>query len=180
MAHPLHLKALQWLAQREHSPAELRTKLMQWVQKNPAVLVQMEAPDGVMLGATPAGRELAERLEPHLNAVLENLEQQGWLNGSRFVESRLNQRSPRHGLRRIEVELSHHGLELSSEQREQLQLTEEDRLRQAWHRKFGRQAGVPATPQERIRQMRYLQQRGFDAQAIGRWMKTLQNQPAEV
>jgi regulatory protein len=139
---PLSLKAqaLALLARREHSRAELRTKLLAHARKR-------AAHDAAEASGTPsadAGHngwgsgwegdpfgesatsappvDPAHRVEPDPDAlaaevdeVLDWLQAQRYQSDERFVESRLNSRAPRLGLTRIRQELSRHGVELDSD-----------------------------------------------------------------
>ena len=147
---PLSLKAraLQWLAQREHSRIELRRKLMRAAR-------QRDADDAE---AQDAG--------PEVDALLDWLVAERHLSESRFVESRLHARSARFGNRRIAQELAQHGVTLEPGAAEHLKASEFERARGVWLRKFG---GRPAADvSERARQMRFLAARGFSAEVIRR------------
>ena len=138
----LRAKALAWLAQREHSTHELRTKLQRW--------------------AHARGRDaLAEGLEPLLQA----LQAAGHLSDARFAESRVHARAARLGTTRIEQELRRRGVEPDPALREALRASELERARAVWARRFGQ---PPADFSERARQSRFLAGRGFSADTIGR------------
>jgi len=134
----LTARALQALAQREHSRHELRAKLLRW-----------------------AGDET--EAEAEVEAVLAKLAQKGQLSEARFVESRVRTRVERYGNRRIEHELRQHGLAPDAGMRAQLLATELVRAREVWRKKFG----VPgATAAERARQARFLTARGFSGDVV--------------
>ena len=136
---PLSLKAhaLRWLANREHSKLELRTKLLR------------------------AAGDLHTAAE--IDTLLEHLAAQGHLSNERFVESRLHARSARFGNRRIEQELRQHGVTLDAPTQAQLRATEAARAREVWRKKFG----VPAEDAAgRARQARFLAARGFSADVV--------------
>ncbi len=145
MGQPLSLKAraLRWLANREHSSHELRTKLLR------------NAGDV----HTPA----------EVDALLAQLSSQGHLSDERFVESRLHARSARFGNRRIEQELRQHGVALDADTQAQLRATELARAREVWRKKFGAPARDPST---RARQARFLAARGFSAEVVHRIVST--------
>jgi regulatory protein len=151
-APPLSLKAsaLQWLAQREHSQAELRRKLL-WLAHERA------APDGRSDAADPAGE---------VDALLAWLVAHRYLSDARFVESRVNARAARYGNLRIRQELGQHGAALDAATAERLQDSELSRARAAWVRKYGSQPATSAA--ERVRQMRFLAGRGFSADVVRR------------
>ena len=147
---PLSLKAraLQWLAQSEHSRAELRRKLVRAARQRDAD--QPDAPD-------PA---------PEIDALLDWLAANRHLSEARFVESRVHARSQRFGNRRIAQELAQHGLSLDGQTAEGLKGSELGRARAVWSRKFG--PTPPTDAAARARQMRFLAGRGFSVEVIRR------------
>ncbi|MCU0775146.1 MAG: recombination regulator RecX [Ideonella sp.] len=135
----LRARALAWLARREHSRAELARKLLPVAQ--------------------------AEGCEHEVAPLLDWLQAQRYLSDERFVESRVNARASRLGLRRISAELRQHGVDLPPATRDALAATEAERARAVWSRRFG----APSTdPRERARQARFLLARGFDAETVRR------------
>jgi regulatory protein len=142
---PLSLKAraLQWLANREHSRFELRTKLLR------------------------AAGDV--HTEAEVDALLEQLSVQGHLSDARFVESRLHARSSRFGNRRIEQELRQHGVMLDADAHAQLRATELARAQEVWRKKFGARAHDASG---RARQARFLAARGFSAEVVHRIVST--------
>jgi regulatory protein len=100
-----------------------------------------------------------------VDALLDWLEAHKYLSQARFVESRLHARAGRYGNRRIEQELSQHGVELDADTRRQLRESELVRAREVWQRKYG---SLPADAAERARQMRFLANRGFSAEVVRR------------
>jgi regulatory protein len=116
-------------------------------------------------------QELGRKLAPHaespeqLEAVIDRLQQEGWLSEERFAESLARRRSARFGLRRIEQELQSHRLDpqVSAPVLAALRATERERALDAWARRFG---VVAQDPTERARQQRFLAQRGFTSDAI--------------
>lgn len=147
---PLSLKAraLQWLAQREHSRVELRRKLLRAARRRDAD--QPDAPD-------PG---------PEIDALLDWLAAHRHLSEARFVESRVHARSQRFGNRRIAQELAQHGVALDAGTAEELKGSEIGRARAVWSRKFG--PAPPADAASRARQMRFLAGRGFSVEVIRR------------
>ena len=142
---PISLKAraLQWLAQREHSRSELRSKLLRGQRGSD--------------GDGPTDDEV--------DAVIEWLAAQGHLSDARFIESRVHARERRFGNLRIRQELQQHGLALGADAQLALKASEFDRARDVWMRKFGEPASDPSG---RARQMRFLAGRGFSAEVIRR------------
>lgn len=189
-------RALKYLAQREHSRLELRRKLLPYaieeacarreaakpacsaavgrVGSQVEVRGDLEADDASMAELSGAlADELSAELSteeagPCLDKLLDWLEAHGLLSQERFTESKVRTRAPRFGLSRIGHELSQHGLSLAPEQRAQLQDTEFARAFEVWRRKFGARAGEPRDEKEKARQIRFLQARGFSADAVRR------------
>lgn len=156
----IKVRALQWLAQREHSRDELRTKLLRALTRPPV------HPGGAT-GAPPPPEPADAAAE--VDALLHWLEQRGYLSQARFVESRVHARQARYGNLRIERELQQHGVSLDGDTRAQLKQTELQRARAVWLRKFGQ---APADAAERLRQMRFLAGRGFSAEVVRQLLRS--------
>jgi regulatory protein len=139
-APSLKARALQWLANREHSRHELRAKLLR---------AAGDADDAA--GA--------------VDALLDQLSAQGHLSEARFVEARVHARAARFGNRRIELELRQHGLAPDGDTLLRLRASELARARDVWNKKFGQPAADAAG---RARQMRFLSARGFSADVVRR------------
>jgi regulatory protein len=144
----LQARAVAWLAQREHSRAELRRKLLRAAQRQ-ADAEPSEAP--------------AETLADEVEQVLDALQARDLLSDQRFADSRLRVRAAGQGTRRIQAELARHGLKLAAQPLQQLRDSELERAAQLWQRRFGR---PPADAKERARQMRFLAGRGFAGDVI--------------
>ncbi len=127
---------MRFLARREHSRAELRTKLLPHVQ------------DG-----------------EDVDAVLDELEKRNWLSDARAAEQMVNVRRGRYGAQRIVHELRQKGIadELIGGTLPQLKETEFDAAREVWRKKFG---ALPQDQKEKARQARFLQSRGFGLEVI--------------
>ncbi len=170
----LKARALQYLAQREHSRVELRRKLLTHARaeidagQRPA----HEAPGRA--GAAPA-RAVADSVAPseakphaatapeRVEAVLDWLEAHAYLSQERFVESRVHARAARFGNLRIRHELRQHALALPADTAQALQTSEPERARAVRERKFG---PLPVDAAARARQARFLMGRGFSPDAI--------------
>lgn len=141
-ATPLSLKgrALRLLAQREHSRSELMVKLARYAQE---------------------GEDLP--------ALLDWLEQRGFIDEARVAESVLHRRAPLLGAQRVLQELRRKGLDedLLRAAAGRLKDTELERARAVWHQRFGN-APAPATREEQARQMRFLAARGFGGDVVRR------------
>lgn len=165
----LKVRALQWLAQREHSRSELRERLLRLVVRAHEPDDAGDAPDGqpVAIAAGSADPRTAER---EIDTLLDWLAEHRYLSDARFVESRLNARRARFGHLRIEREISRHGLAPDAEQLRELRATEYERALAVWRRKFG--SAAPATEASaRLRQMRFLAGRGFAQDVIRRVLR---------
>lgn len=145
----LQARALAWLAQREHSRSELRSKLLRAAQRQAAAQPE----------AAPSAEELLEQVE----RLLGTLQARGLLSDERFVESRVRLRAASQGARRIQMELARHGLKASAATLQELRDSELQRALLVWQRRFGRAA---ADDKARARQARFLAGRGFGGEVI--------------
>lgn len=152
----LKARALQWLAQREHSRAEMQRKLLPHAR---AMAAQGEADGDAGDAADPMARVVE---------VLDWLEAQRYLSQQRFVESRIHVRAARHGNLRIQQELAQHGIALDADATQSLKASEFDRAREVWSRKFDAPAADAAA---RARQARFLTGRGFSAETVRRVLR---------
>lgn len=143
-------RALQLLAQREHSRLELRRKLLRRLRDD-------ARRDDVGEQGSPADRQA------EVEAVLDWLQAQRYLSDERFVESRVHARASRFGNLRIHQELSQHGVELTPAIAGELRGSERARAHEVQQRKFG---SLPVTPADRARQARFLAGRGFSAEVV--------------
>ena len=132
----LKARALRYLSAREHSRLELARKLTRHLQEG-----------------------------DDLDQLLDWLVAQKFLSDSRFAESLVNRRAARFGSSRILSELQTHGLDDAAVSTLRISLLEDENERafQVWEKKFGT---VATSHEERAKQMRFLQQRGFSHSAI--------------
>lgn len=137
-------RALRYLAQREHSRAELERKLARHVEDGPDASAQTL-----------------------IAAALDDLASKGLLSEARAAESVLLGQGRRYGARRLKQTLQAKGLEpeLVAHTLKQARATELERAQEIWRRRFGQ---PPADAAERARQMRFLAGRGFEADVIRR------------
>lgn len=186
------VRALQWLAQREHSRLELRGKLLRLLRPSPRAAAAADDEAAPEAGISDPAVEV--------EALLDWLAAHGYLSDQRFVESRVHTRQARFGNLRIRQELQRHGAALAPEAQQALRATEFDRALDVWRRKYGRNAGAStlaaastaeaagaevahsgarASREERaaqharataarLRQMRFLSSRGFSPEVIRR------------
>jgi regulatory protein len=146
----IKVRALQWLAQREHSRNELRDKLLRLLHA----------------GNDPSGPDPDRPdAEAEVETLLQWLETHGYLSQARFVESRVHARQSRFGNLRIRQELQQHGVTLDDEAQRALQQTELERATEVWRKKFGAPAVDAAA---RVRQLRFLAGRGFSMDVVRR------------
>lgn len=136
-------RALRYLAQREHSRAELERKLARHAE---------DGPDA------SAAEQIAR--------ALDELQKAGLLSEARVAESVLAH-GARFGSRRLRQTMQSKGLapELVASTLEQARGTELERAREVWRKRFG---SVPADAAERAKQMRFLAGRGFEGEVVRR------------
>ncbi|AIY43507.1 Regulatory protein RecX [Collimonas arenae] len=129
-------RALRYLSAREHSRMELARKLSRYAQEG-----------------------------DDIEALLDTLEAAKLLSQTRFSESLIHRRAHRYGNSRILSELQSHGIDAESltDIKADLASGEVARAREVWRKKFNQ---VPANAEERVKQMRFLLQRGFSHRAI--------------
>ena len=132
----LRERALRLLAGREHTRAELARKLARHVSQG-----------------------------DDLEALLEELSRSNHLSEGRYAEARARQLSRKFGAARIAQELRAKGLskEAAAAATGGARDTELERAREVWRRKF---RSAPGTREERAKQIRFLQSRGFSFDAI--------------
>ncbi len=132
----LRTRALQCLARREYSRAELRARLLPHVR------------DG-----------------DDIEAVLDDLAKRNWLSDERATEQVVSQRRNRFGTLRIAHELRQKGIaeNLIEEVLPQLKETELEAAREVWQKKFG---AAPQDAKEKAKQIRFLQSRGFSLDVV--------------
>ena len=146
----LRTRALQYLARREYSRAELRGKLLPHVQ----IDNDFEQPQPV-----------------DLDALLDDLTARGWLSDARAATQFIHTKRGRYGTQRITHELQQRGIsdDLIGAALPALKESELETARDVWQRKFGT---LPTDTKERARQMRFLQSRGFGFEVIFKVLKT--------
>lgn len=148
----LRARALQYLARREYSRAELRGKLLPHVH-----------PD----------EDFEQLASVDLDALLDDLTARGWLSDARAATQFLHAKRHRYGTQRITHELRQRGIgeELIREALPELKEGELETARLVWQKKFG---VLPQNNQEKSRQIRFLQSRGFSLDVILRVLKLAQ------
>ncbi len=137
----LRVRAMRYLARREHSRAELHSKLLPHVQEG-----------------------------EDLNAVLDELEKRNWLSDARAATQWVDAKRGRFGTQRIAHELRQKGIpeNLISDALPQLKETELDAAREVWQKRFG---VLPQDAKEKAKQIRFLQSRGFSVEVTLKVLK---------
>ena len=113
--------------------------------------------------------ELAKKLssyateEDNVDALLDELEAAKFLSNERFTESLVNKRANRFGNARILRELEQHGIDTETVENKFLMEDETERALSVWRKKY---TEAPKDYNERAKQMRFLQQRGFSVESI--------------
>jgi len=145
----LRARALQYLARREYSRAELRAKLLPHVQ---------------------ADDEFDSASTPDIDALLDDLTQRGWLSDERAATQLLHAKRGRYGTQRITHELRQRGIgeTLIAGALPELKESELATAREVWRKKFG---VLPQDQKEKARQVRFLQSRGFSMDVIFKAMR---------
>jgi len=173
----LKARALQCLAQREHSRLELRRKLLVHAR---AAHASDPAPGhgATLVGAVQASAAAADITDAmaaptadpaaQVEEVLDWLEAHHYLSQERFVESRVNARAARFGNLRIHQELAQHAVALSPQAAQILKDSEFARAHAVWARKYGL---APDGLAEHARQARFLASRGFSVDVIRRLLR---------
>jgi len=140
----LRARALRFLAIREHSRLELSRKLSRYLDET-------EATDA-------------------LDALLDELERDGWLSDQRFAEHWVVSRSSRFGDARIRQELRARGIDADKAslplKANALENSEHTRALELWRHRYGGEAAVDLN--ERARQARFLIHRGFSGEVVSR------------
>ena len=137
-AADLRARALALLARREHSRAELERKLAR-----------------------------AGFVRDDIAALLDEFETKNWLSDRRFAESWVADHRARAGSIKLAYDLRQRGVgddvieAVLGDNRE----SELERAREVWKKKF---KSAPADAAETARQIRFMQNRGFTAEAIRR------------
>lgn len=146
----LRARALQYLARREHSRAELRAKLLPYVQ---------------------AEDEFEQTRSVDIDGLLDDLTARGWLSDARAASQFIHSKRGRFGTQRITHELRQRGIsdELISSELSALKDGDLEAACAVWQRKFGH---LPQDAKEKARQMRFMQSRGFGFEVIFKVLQT--------
>lgn len=164
----LKMRAIGLLSQREHSVLELRRKLLRMAREAQRKMTKPTLASSADLSLDDEP-EVAIDLALEVDDLIVWLQAQGYLDESRFVESRVHAREQRFGSLRIKQELAQHGLVLSAEGQAALKATELERARALWTRKF--HGVVAADLAGQAKQNRFLMARGFPPEVIRRLLR---------
>ena len=134
-------RAVALLARREHSREELARKLVRRLEE---------------------GQEHAD-----VDAVLDELQRRDLLSERRYAEAIVRTRSDRYGNARLAQDLKARGVPAETARAALASLggSELQRAHAVWARRFG---ALPASLEDRARQTRFLESRGFNADVIRR------------
>lgn len=140
----LRTRALRYLARREYSRAELRGKLLSYINADEA---------------------FEQESEVNLEELLDDLTARGWLSDARAAAQWVHVKRNRFGTLRITHELRMRGIteELISAALPALKQTELEAVHRVWKIKF---SSLPQDAKEKARQVRFLQSRGFALDSI--------------
>lgn len=134
----LRQRALEYLAKREYSYAELGHKLKAYAEET-----------------------------DDIPALLDDFKARGWLSDARFTEQIVHARKAKFGSAKVAHELREKGVadDLIANAVETLKETELDSAREVWRKKF---KASPQSREEWVKQARFLQSRGFGFDIIKR------------
>ena len=145
----LTARAVAYLARREYSRQELFQKLRGYLQEGQSV--------------------------DDIDAVLDRLQEKGYLSDERYAQVRARVRSDKFGNRRIANELRDKGIKSEQVQAalNSIGESEFDRAWRVWQRKYSH---CPQDAKEKARQIRYLAYRGFTFDVITQVLQQAQKE----
>ena len=171
----LRERALALLARREHTALELKRKLMRKPQQpGSRRFPRQDAEDFSADADVVAQADVPEQppipddeLEEHVDQLLQDFKQRGWLSEQRFTEQVVHARQQKFGSMRIAHELKQKGVDdtLIAEAMQQVKQDEFSHALQIYRKKF---AQPPASREEWAKQARFMQSRGFSMDMIKR------------
>ena len=136
----LKKRALYYLGKREYSRKELYEKI------------------------TPFSESL-ELTRQQVNQILTELESKDWLSDRRFTDQFIFSKKRKFGLKKMEFELKMHGVNeiIIHNALNEIKSEEYNLAKNIWEKKFRK---LPENPEERLKQMRFLQSRGINSALI--------------
>ena len=136
----LKKRALYYLGKREYSRKELHEKI------------------------TPFSESL-EISRQQVNQILTELESKDWLSDRRFADQFVFSKKRKFGLKKMEYELKMRGVNeiIIHNALNEIESEEYNLAKNIWEKKFRK---LPENPEERLKQMRFLQSRGINSALI--------------
>lgn len=136
----LKKRALYYLGKREYSRKELYEKI------------------------TPFSESL-ELTRQQVNRILTELESKDWLSDRRFADQFIFSKKRKFGLKKMEYELKMRGVNeiIIHNALNEIKSEEYNLAKNIWEKKFRK---LPENPEERLKQMRFLQSRGINSALI--------------
>lgn len=136
----LKKRALYYLGKREYSRKELHVKI------------------------TPFSESL-ELTRQQVNQILTELESKDWLSDRRFADQFVFSKKRKFGLKKMEYELKMRGVNeiIIHNALNEIKSEEYNLAKNIWEKKFRK---LPENPEERLKQMRFLQSRGINSALI--------------
>ena len=136
----LKKRALYYLGKREYSRKELHEKI------------------------TPFSESL-ELTRQQVNQILTELESKDWLSDRRFADQFIFSKKRKFGLKKMEYELKMRGVNeiIINNALNEIKSEEDNLAKNIWEKKFRK---LPENPEERLKQMRFLQSRGINSALI--------------
>ena len=136
----LKKRALYYLGKREYSRKELHEKI------------------------TPFSESL-ELTRQQVNQILTELEIKDWLSDRRFADQFIFSKKRKFGLKKMEYELKMRGVNeiIIHNALNEIKSEEYNLAKNIWEKKFRK---LPENPEERLKQMRFLQSRGINSALI--------------
>lgn len=136
----LKKRALYYLGKREYSRKELHEKI------------------------TPFSESL-ELTRQQVNQILTELESKDWLSDRRFADQFVFSKKRKFGLKKMEYELKMRGVNeiIIHNALNEIKSEEYNLAKNIWEKKFRK---LPENPEERLKQMRFLQSRGINSALI--------------
>ena len=136
----LKKRALYYLGKREYARKELHEKI------------------------TPFSESL-ELTRQQVNQILTELESKDWLSDRRFADQFVFSNKGKFGLKKMEYELKMRGVNeiIIHNALNEIKSEEYNLAKNIWEKKFRK---LPENPEERLKQMRFLQSRGINSALI--------------
>jgi len=157
----LRERAIQYLARREYSRAELHSKLSRYTSNDEDFDPDFESDSNFDSdsGSQPVDSEI------DLNTLLDDLEARDWLSDERAAKQWVRAKGSRFGTQRIVYDLRQKGIseELIESALPALKEGEFAAAQLVWQKKYG---ALPVDQHEKAKQMRFLQSRGFSMNTI--------------